>query len=153
MWVGWESELPGSLATRGWLPQRPEWLGDLPPLVYKSKHSGSLSGIPLHWACIQRDPAVYLLVQNTHSQDIVPWVPEEQARGRVILNPASSQLLACWLVPKGQRSPSSVIGWFTLDIILRQMLLFLYFVITLDLGSVGGWGKSVLEAGCSCPVP
>lgn len=115
--------------------------------------SGSLLGIPLHWACIQRVPVTYLLVQNTHSQYTVPWVPEEQARGQVILNPASSQLLACWLVLKGQRSPSSVAGWFTLDIILRQMLLFLCFVITLDLGSVGGWGKSVLKAGCSCPVP
>lgn len=88
---------PPSLETRAWLllrPGRRGW-GDGFPLLSKSKllWKPTVDISPLGMYLNQKVPAVYLLEQNRHGQNTVSWVPEEQARGQVILCPASSQTL------------------------------------------------------------
>lgn len=154
MWVGWEAELPGSLDTREWLPQRPEggWETCLLWSINPNS-SGSLLGYLSTGHVFKGFPRSTCWFRTHTVKTQFPGC--QRSRQEAGSSQTSSQcwpVPGCWLVPEGQRSPRSVVGWFTLDIILRQMLLFLCFVVTVDLGSVMG-GKECAWSWVFLPCP
>lgn len=131
-------------------PAKAGWAGleDGPPLSYKSKLLRKPRGdtcSPEH-VFIKRISAVCLLSQNIHGQDTVFWVPEEQARDQVTLHPANSQPLCglCWAAGRCLRVsdlPGVEMGSWHWTQSTGRCSYPLISVITLDLGSRGGWGK------------